>query len=71
MTTQEFRDVLKSRVKAIGTQAEAAKHYGVSSSYLSEVIRGTREPAEKLLSAMGIVKVVRYEEEQPPETPTE
>ena len=40
--------------KAGKTQTEAANALGVSHSYLSEVLGGTRQPGPKILEALGL-----------------
>jgi len=49
-----------SLVALMGNQAKAAERLGVSDSYLSEVIRGTRGPGYKILTGLGWRKVVGY-----------
>lgn len=46
---------------ATRSQQEFANQIGVSLSYLNDVLHGRREPGEKILSAIGVRKVVSYE----------
>lgn len=43
------------------TQAAAAKALEVTPQYLSDVKYGHRKPSDKILSALGLKKVVHYE----------
>lgn len=60
MNDDEFRKWLAETVQTFGTQGKAAKHFGISSAYLGEIIKGTREPGIKLLDAVGFKRVVCY-----------
>jgi len=44
-----------------GTQESAAKSLGISPQYLSDVLKGRREPGPKVLKALGLVRKVTYE----------
>ena len=46
------------------TQAEAAKEWGVSESYLSDVLSGWRLPGEKICKAVGFERVVMFMEKK-------
>lgn len=48
------RRIDKSTLRAV------AKDLGVSPAYLSDAIRGNREPGPKILDAIGLEKVVTY-----------
>lgn len=51
--------MLERRI-AKSTAKQVAEDIGVSASYLSEVIRGSRDPGPKILDALGLEKVVTY-----------
>lgn len=61
MTVEEFRAYLKTQACHWGTQKIYARHLGVNEAYLSDVIRGRRDPSEKLLLACGFRRVLTYE----------
>ncbi|WP_337843554.1 helix-turn-helix transcriptional regulator [Rheinheimera sp.] len=42
------------------TQKDAGDHYGVSASFISAVVNGKKSPTQKMLSDLGLVKVVQY-----------
>jgi len=56
--TRRLRDVIRS----YGTQEEAAKHLGVSASYLSQVMRGDKPPSGALLAVAGTQKISLFVE---------
>ena len=60
MTSAQVRQLLLAQSQKIGSQAALAKQLGVSAVYLSDVIRGKREPAETICAALGIERVVTY-----------
>jgi len=52
---------LRRRVRQAGqTQQTVARDLGISAAYLSDVLSGRREPGQKLLTALGLVRVVQY-----------
>ena len=63
LTPQALRDVLATKVKQAGEQRIVAQALGVSPQYLCDVLKGRREPADKLLKALGYRRVVIYEKE--------
>jgi DNA-binding transcriptional regulator YdaS (Cro superfamily) len=57
-------DILKrlaALVDKAGSQVGAAKSLGVSASYLNDVIHARRAPGPKLLKALKLRSVTRYE----------
>jgi hypothetical protein len=68
MTLEEFREYLKVRAHECGSQKILARHLGVNEAYLSDVIRGRRDPSCKLLKACGFRRVVTYEAIWTPDT---
>jgi DNA-binding transcriptional regulator YdaS (Cro superfamily) len=61
MSLEEFRTYLKTQACDWGSQKVLARHLGVNEAYLSDVIRGRRDPSERLLLACGLRRVVTYE----------
>lgn len=61
MNKSDFTATLTRYVHKAGSQSAAAKRLGVSGAYLSDVKNGRREPGEKLLTALGLKRVVSYE----------
>jgi len=49
-------------VELFDNQAEAAKALGVSSQYLTDVLTGNRQPGPKILKALNLRRVFRYED---------
>ena len=64
MTKAELLRRLRFLSRQAGSQEALARQCRVSPSYLSDVLRGRREPGDKLLRALGILRVVEYEEER-------
>lgn len=44
------------------SQVEVAKQFGVAPSYISDVLRGQKEPGPALLDGMGLEKHIIYRE---------
>lgn len=60
MTKAEFLEYLKSLVAEAGTQKALAEKLGINQAYLSDILAEHREPAEKILKALGMEQVVTY-----------
>lgn len=58
MDVTEVRAMLVKR--AVPSGAFFAQVHGLSASYVNEVISGARKPGEKILSALGLEKVITY-----------
>jgi hypothetical protein len=61
MTLYEFQLYLKEQACQCGSQKTLARHLDVNEAYLSDVIRGRRDPSERLLTACGFRRVIRYQ----------
>lgn len=61
MTRDTVIRKLLALIEEKGTAKAAAESLGVSQQYLSDVIKGRRDPGAKLLSAMGLQSRVVYE----------
>lgn len=62
-------DVIASLVIAInvaGSQKKFAERYDISEQYVSDVLRGRREPGEKILEVLGYERVVAIAERTSP-----
>ncbi len=60
MTKEQLIEYLKQQAVEAGGQKILAERLEVSQAYLSDVINGRREPADKLLSALRMEQVVTY-----------
>jgi hypothetical protein len=60
MNKTEFLSYLRSLVTDAGSQKALAKRLEINEAYLSDILAERREPAEKILSALGMEKVVTY-----------
>lgn len=60
MTEQEALCVLAAQIEQCGSAQAWAKKHGVSPSYVSDVRMGRRDMGEKMLSALGLERVVTY-----------
>ena len=52
---------LRNAVAWAGSQKQWADDHGISYAYVNDVLLGRREPGEKMLDALGLVKVVTYQ----------
>lgn len=62
LTEEELIDRLRTVVAQAGSQKDFAQQHGLSEQYLSDVLRGRREPGQKILEALGVERVVGYRE---------
>ena len=57
MSETDFKDVVWDYItKTYGSQARAARHWGVSDAYISAVVSGKKTPPKWLLKEMGYRK---------------
>lgn len=61
MTRKAVQQHLQRLVSDSGDQKSVAEQLGVSTTYLSEVLRGTKLPGPKILKALGLRRVEVYE----------
>ncbi len=52
--------LLREACKQAGGQVEWARRHGVSKSYVGAVLNAECEPGQKILDALGLVRVVSY-----------
>ena len=55
-----LREMLEIGVQVDGSQKAFAKRMGISEQYLSDVLKGRREPGAKVLKYFGLERVVGY-----------
>ena len=53
-------DLIAKAIETAGSQEALAIEWGISELYLSDILRGRREPGNKILKNMGLVKVLVY-----------
>lgn len=58
---------LRAAIATVGTAAEFCRKHSVSEAYVSEVLSGSKPPADKILAALGLERVVTYREINPTE----
>jgi predicted transcriptional regulator len=61
MNKDAFNTALARFIKESGSQTVAARRLHVSDAYLSDVKNGRREPGAKILTALGLRRIVNYE----------
>jgi transcriptional regulator with XRE-family HTH domain len=61
MTKDELIEHLRKLAKEEGSQRNLAKRLGVSAPFIGDVLLGKREPAPKMLKALGLRRVVTFE----------
>lgn len=62
MTIDGILKILRARIETEGSQMAVARNLGVSTQYLSDVLRRQREPGEKILEPLGLKRQVFYVE---------
>jgi transcriptional regulator with XRE-family HTH domain len=60
ITEQQLTQLLRLAVERNGSQKVVASRLGISPQYLNDILRGRREPGEKVLKALGYRREVRY-----------
>ena len=61
MSEQEFIDLLKKKAGDAGSGRALSRELGVSAAYLSDVMRGRRDPGPKILDPLGYERKVIIE----------
>jgi len=61
MDAIEVMLLLNKAVRDAGSQKAFAEQCGISQQFLHDVLNARRAPSEKILSVIGIRKVVRFE----------
>lgn len=64
MKQDDVIDRLRAAIAKAGSQAAFAEMYGLSAAYVNDVINGRREPGPAILEALGVEKVVTYQEKR-------
>ena len=64
MTAADVRAMLKRACTAAGTARAWAEKHGVSQAYVSDVLRGRRDPGEAICRALGLVAEQTYRKVQ-------
>lgn len=54
MATINPREVLRKHVEGAESMRAVARDFGVSVTYISEVLKGTREPGPSILGPLGL-----------------
>lgn len=60
MTYDRLLAYLERQIALSDSQDAYAKRLGISPQYLSNIVNGVRQPGKKLLSALGLEKVIAY-----------
>lgn len=66
LDAEAVRSMLAAAIGAAGSQKAFAQQHGLSGAYLSEVVRGTRDPGPAVLGALGMEKVIGYRRRSAP-----
>jgi hypothetical protein len=60
MTLEQVIALIWRKVREFDSQEEAAETWGVSRSYLGEVLAGRQRPGPKILDALGLEHIDKY-----------
>ena len=62
MTQERFLAYLRETIRKRyhGSQTAAAKQWGISQAYLSDVLRGNRKPGQSILEQLGFERIESY-----------
>jgi DNA-binding transcriptional regulator YdaS (Cro superfamily) len=62
LTEEDVRARLRAAIEAAGGQRKFAEEHGFTTSYVHDVIHGRRALAARILQALGIKRIVLYQE---------
>ena len=60
MTLAQLRDALSHRCEMAGGRSAWGHRHGIQPSVVTETISGKRDPSERVINAMGFVRVERF-----------
>lgn len=60
ITHDELVALIRAAVKEAGSQRALARQWSVAPAYVTDLLRGLRDPGPKILEAMGYERVVLY-----------
>jgi hypothetical protein len=60
MTLQQVLALLRKECDKAGSQKAWASAHGVTGAYVSDVLKGNRDPGESILNALGLELVKDY-----------
>lgn len=61
MSAGDVRDLLRDACDKAGDQKSFSEKTGISQQYISDVLKGKREPGQAILTALGLERVVSYQ----------
>jgi hypothetical protein len=64
MTPDSVRALIRRACKEAGSQKAWCKQHGIGEAFLSQVLRGEREPSPAILDIFDLEKVVSYRRKQ-------
>ena len=65
MTEQQLNKRLRLACEELGSQYQWATKFKLSPAYVSDVVRGRRQPGQAILKALGLERVITYREVAP------
>lgn len=60
MSILELRAALSQRCEMSGGRSAWARRYGIQPSVVTDTINGRRDPSDRVLNAMGLLRVSRF-----------
>ena len=65
MTERQVKKRLRQACEELGSQYQWATKFKLSPAYVSDVVRGSRQPGEAILKALSLERVITYREVAP------
>jgi len=62
LTVEDVLELMRREVKACGSQQAFASKVGITQGYVNDILKRKRELGPKILDALGLRKVVSYEQ---------
>lgn len=60
MTESQVRELLRAAIRRFPTMKAFAEHHDLSPQYVTDVMKGRREPAARICHAVGVERAVIY-----------
>lgn len=69
LTEEQAMERLRAAIAAVGNQRQFALKYGLSTTYVSDVLHGKRDLTGRILEALHLEKIVMYRDTHPDNLP--
>ena len=63
ITEEEARELIRDMVDTEGSQSAVAKQLGISASFVSDILAGSRKVSDRVAQKLGYSRVIMFEKQ--------